>query len=158
MENKNIKPNLFILDVDGVLSSGQFLYDSSGKQYKIFGAHDNEGLKLISTHIKISFISADNRGFEISKKRVEDLGFEISLVNEDKREDYFKKFNDDVVVFMGDSYTDSLIFDKVFYSITPKNAISYAIEKADFVTNSNAAEGAVFEACMHLKEKFFNEG
>lgn len=158
MENKNIKPNLFILDVDGVLSSGQFLYDSSGKQYKIFGAHDNEGLKLISTHIKISFISADNRGFEISKKRVEDLGFEISLVNEDKREDYFKKFNDDVVVFMGDSYTDSLIFDKVFYSITPKNAISYAIEKADFVTNSKAAEGAVFEACMHLKEKFFNEG
>ena len=58
---------------------------------------------------------------------------------------------------MGDGYTDSLIFDKVFYSIAPKNAISYAIEKADFVTNSNAAEGAVFEACMHLKDKFFNE-
>jgi len=156
MKNRIIKPSLFILDVDGVLSSGQFLYDSSGKQYKIFGAHDNEGLKLISSHIKISFISADSRGFEISKKRVEDLGFEISLIGEDKREDFFEKLNDEVV-FMGDGYTDSLIFDKVFYSIAPKNAISYAIERADFVTNSNAAEGAVFEACMHLKEKFFNE-
>ena len=58
---------------------------------------------------------------------------------------------------MGDGYADSLVFDKVFYSIAPKNAISYALEKADFITNSNAAEGAVFEACMHLLEEFFNE-
>ena len=70
-------------------SSGQFLYDSSGKQYKIFGAHDNEGLKLISSHIKISFISADSRARNF-KKRVEDLGFEINLIGEDKREDFWK--------------------------------------------------------------------
>ena len=74
MKNTKIKPSLFVLDVDGVLSSGQFLYDSNGKQYKIFGPHDNDGLKLISKYIKIRFISADTRGFEISKKRVEDMG------------------------------------------------------------------------------------
>ena len=68
MKNTKIKPNLFVLDVDGVLSSGQFLYDTNGKQYKIFGPHDNDGLKLISSYIKIRFISADIRGFEISKK------------------------------------------------------------------------------------------
>ena len=38
--------------------------------------------------------------------------------------------------------------------IAPKNAVSYARNKADFVTSTNAGEGAVFEACMHLKEKF----
>ena len=48
MTTEVIRPNLFILDVDGVLSTGQHLYDSSGKQYKIFGPHDNEGLKIIS--------------------------------------------------------------------------------------------------------------
>ena len=84
------KPNLFILDVDGVLSTGQFLYDSNGKQYKIFGAHDNEGLKIISKHIKVNFISADSRGFEISKTRVEDMGFEINFVSEDERIDFFQ--------------------------------------------------------------------
>jgi len=157
MKNTKIKPNLFVLDVDGVLSSGQFLYDTNGKQYKILGPHDNDGLKLISSYIKIRFISADIRGFEISKKRVEDMGFEINLISEDEREDFFENLNCDNVVFMGDGYIDSLVFDKVFYSIAPKNAISYALQKADFITNTNAAEGAVFEACMHLIEKFFNE-
>ncbi len=156
MVEKIIEPNLFILDVDGVLSTGQYLYDANGKQYKIFGPHDNEGLKIISNFIKIEFISADERGFKISKTRVEDMGFELSLINEDERKNYFANFKNDNVIFMGDSYTDSLIFDEVFYSIAPKNAVSYAVDKANFVTNLNAGEGAVFEACMHLKEKFFD--
>ncbi len=58
---------------------------------------------------------------------------------------------------MGDGYTDSIVFKNIFYSIAPKNAVSYARNKADFVTSTNAGEGAVFEACMHLKEKFFND-
>lgn len=157
MTTEVIRPNLFILDVDGVLSTGQHLYDSSGKQYKIFGPHDNEGLKIISNYLKIKFISADERGFGISEKRVKDMGFEISLVSENERENYFEKLKNDTVIFMGDSYTDSLVFDKVLYSIAPKNAVSYAINKANFVTNSKAGEGAVFEACMHLKEEFFDE-
>ncbi len=151
------KPNLFILDVDGVLSTGQFLYDSNGKQYKIFGAHDNEGLKIISKHIKVNFISADSRGFEISKTRVEDMGFEINFVSEDERIDFFQGLSSENIAFMGDSYTDSLVFENLFYSIAPKNAVSYAQEKADFVTKTKGGEGAVFEACMHLKEKFFND-
>ena len=151
------KPNLFILDVDGVLSTGQFLYDSNGKQYKIFGAHDNEGLKIISKHIKVNFISADSRGFEISKTRVEDMGFEINFVSEDERIDFFQGLSSENIAFMGDSYTDSLVFENLFYSISPKNAVSYAQEKADFVTKTKGGEGAVFEACMHLKEKFFND-
>ena len=118
-----------------MLSSGQFLYDSNGKQYKIFGPHDNDGLKLISKYIKIRFISADTRGFEISKKRVEDMGFEISLISEEEREIFFENLNVNEVVFMGDGYVDSLVFDKVLYSIAPKNAISYALQKADFITN-----------------------
>ena len=85
------------------------------------------------------------------------MGFEISLVSESERENYFEKLKNDTVIFMGDSYTDSLVFDKVLYSIAPKNAVSYAINKANFVTNSKAGEGAVFEACMHLKEEFFDE-
>lgn len=84
------------------------------------------------------------------------MGFELSLINESERGNYFEKFKNDNLIFMGDSYTDSLIFDKVFYSIAPKNAVSYAVDKANFVTNLSAGEGAVFEACMHLKEKFFD--
>ena len=32
-----IKPKIFLLDVDGVMTNGQFLYSSKGKSFKIFG-------------------------------------------------------------------------------------------------------------------------
>jgi 3-deoxy-D-manno-octulosonate 8-phosphate phosphatase KdsC-like HAD superfamily phosphatase len=35
-----------IFDVDGVFTTGQFLYDVNGKAYKIFGPHDFDGLKM----------------------------------------------------------------------------------------------------------------
>ncbi len=157
MLKSETKPDLFILDVDGVLSTGQFIYDSSGKKYKIFGSHDSEGLNILSEFIKIEFISADKRGFEISKKRVGDMGYSIKLVDEGERIDYFNKLNTKKIIFMGDGYTDSFVFENVFYSIAPKNAVSYALEKADFITNTKAGSGAVFEACIHLKDKFFND-
>src|SRR3990167_1329133 len=34
----------FILDVDGVLTTGHFLYSIEGKAFKIFGPHDADGL------------------------------------------------------------------------------------------------------------------
>ena len=58
----------FILDVDGVMTTGQFLYDNNGKSHKIFGPDDSDGLEMIKEHINIRFLSADKRGFEISEK------------------------------------------------------------------------------------------
>ena len=60
----------FLLDVDGVMTTGQFIYSQRGKLYKVFGAHDSDGLKLIKRDMLIKFISADKRGFSISKKEL----------------------------------------------------------------------------------------
>ena len=79
-----------VIDVDGVLSTGQFLYSSDGKAYKIFGPHDAEGLKILQPYFNILFITADKRGFEISKKRIEDMGYLIELVSEEERYDFKK--------------------------------------------------------------------
>ena len=67
-----MKKLIFILDVDGVMTTGQFLYSQDGKAYKIFGPHDNDGLKLLNDKVTIQFITADKRGFPISKKRIID--------------------------------------------------------------------------------------
>lgn len=40
------KPKCFILDVDGVMTTGHFLYTAEGKVMKIFGPDDNDGLSL----------------------------------------------------------------------------------------------------------------
>ena len=93
----------FILDVDGVMTTGQFLYDSNGKAFKIFGPDDSDGLKILSEHINIHFVSADKRGFEISKKRiVDDLGYDLDLVSSAERVDWIVplKFEEPDVLFV----------------------------------------------------------
>ena len=64
-----MKKLVFLLDVDGVMTTGQFLYSEGGKEYKVFGPHDNDGLKLIKDKATIKFITADERGFLITKKK-----------------------------------------------------------------------------------------
>ena len=44
MEQKTIKPTCCILDVDGVMTTGQFLYTADGKVMKVFGPDDNDKL------------------------------------------------------------------------------------------------------------------
>ena len=41
------KPKYFILDVDGVITNGQMIYDQHGKKYKIFGQDDHDSLKIM---------------------------------------------------------------------------------------------------------------
>ena len=69
----------FVLDVDGVLTSGSFIYSEKGKVFKVFGPHDAYALKMISKKIKVHFISADHRGFEISKKELVIWGLKLLL-------------------------------------------------------------------------------
>ena len=126
----------FILDVDGVLTTGHMIYSEDGKKYKIFGPHDNDGLKMIKDLINVHFISADVKGFNITKKRVSDMGFSVELVSENDRKTYIKNFAVDETIFMGDGYHDAKIMDIVGYSIAPKNARREVIEKAHFVTES----------------------
>lgn len=92
----------FILDVDGVLTTGQMIYSEEGKKYKIFGPHDNDGLKMIKDLINVHFISADIKGLEITKKRISDMGFSVDLVSENDREKYINDFVVDETIFMGD--------------------------------------------------------
>ena len=148
-----------VLDVDGVLTTGQFLYTSEGKFAKVFGPHDNDGIKLLQekSSLAIFAISADERGFAITKKRiVDDMGLKLDLVPESSRLAWLQQHVDlSTCVYMGDGMHDAEIFDHVAYSIAPADAFYLAREKATFVTKAKAGEGAVAEACLHLLKTFF---
>jgi 3-deoxy-D-manno-octulosonate 8-phosphate phosphatase (KDO 8-P phosphatase) len=138
----------FLLDVDGVLTSGSFLYNSEGKVLKEFGPHDSYSLNKLKTKLNISFISADKRGYEISEKRISDMGFELSLVSEEDRLVFVtENFNYSNLIYMGDGDADAPILKKAFKGIAPSNARPKAIENADFVTNNPGGSGAVADAC-----------
>lgn len=152
---KRKKLNL-VLDVDGVMTTGQFLYSKQGKTFKVFGAHDADGLKLLKDKLNIHFISADHRGFPISKKRIEDMGFKIDLIVEKDRYKGFKeKFGFENTIFIGDGIFDAPIIRDCMFGIAPKNARIEAKKWADYVTPSNSGEGAVCDACIKINKMFF---
>tara|TARA_B100000073_G_scaffold348470_1_gene367570 strand:- start:7863 stop:8384 length:522 start_codon:yes stop_codon:yes gene_type:complete len=149
--------NLFILDVDGVMTTGEFFYSSEGKLLKSFGPDDSDALSLLRNYIKIEFVTGDKKGFNISKKRItDDMGYELNLVSTIKRKEWIeKKYPLEKVIYMGDGIFDFLVMNEVGYSIAPSNADKNAIEVADYITKRTGGKRAVSEACLHILEKFF---
>lgn len=155
---KKRKFNFFILDVDGVLTTGNFLYSIEGKIFKVFGPDDNDALSLLKPFIKIQFISGDKIGFEISKKRiVNDMGYNLDFVSTKNRIEWIKKyFNPDEVIYMGDGIFDHLVMREVGYGIAPVNADQNAKLAANYVTSRSGGDRAVSEACKHILDNFFS--
>jgi 3-deoxy-D-manno-octulosonate 8-phosphate phosphatase (KDO 8-P phosphatase) len=151
------KPQCFILDVDGVMTTGSFLYTSKGKVMKVFGPDDNDGLSLLRNNIEIRFITGDKKGFSISKKRiVDDMKYELDIVSTIRRVDWIKdRYSLENVIYMGDGIFDHYVMREVGYAIAPANADKLAKQHANFVTERSGGDRAVAEACLHIMEKFF---
>lgn len=150
-------PEVFILDVDGVMTDGQFHYTSDGKVMKVFGPDDNDALVLLSPYLTIQFVTGDRRGYGISKARiVDDMKMPLELVSTTKRIDWIRQqWNPERVIYMGDGIFDHYVFAQVGYSIAPANADAYTKSRADYVTGRVGAQRAVAEACLHILAKFF---
>jgi 3-deoxy-D-manno-octulosonate 8-phosphate phosphatase (KDO 8-P phosphatase) len=159
MNNKNLKPKFFILDVDGVLTNGQFIYNSDGKVLKVFGPDDHDALNLLKNKLDISFVTGDKKGFSISKKRiVDDMHYPLEIVSTNKRVEWLQeRFDLNHVIYMGDGIFDNLVMRKVFYSIAPANASILAKNSADYITNCSGGDRAVAEACFHILDIFFKD-
>jgi len=144
-----------VIDVDGVMTTGQFLYSSKGKVYKIFGPHDADGLKLIKDKVEITFITADKRGFPISEKRIKDMGYPLEMVSEGDRYSFVKnRFGFENTIYIGDGIFDVKILRDCKFGIAPANARVEARAVADYVTPSKSAEGAVCDACIVINKRF----
>ena len=152
-----MKPTTLVIDVDGVLTDGTATYTADGKASKTFGPDDHDALKLLAPHLDIRFVSADERGFVISKRRVsQDMGFPLDLVSVVDRVAWITdQFDLDDVIFMGDGIFDAAVFAAVGYSICPADGFPATRDAADFVTTCGGGRRAVAEACVHILEKWF---
>ena len=151
------KIKVVIFDVDGVMTTGHFLYSAEGKVMKIFGPDDNDGLSLLKANLEIRFITGDKKGFPISKKRiVDDMKYELDIVSTIRRVDWIKeRYSLENVIYMGDGIFDHYVMREVGYSIAPANSDKLAKQHANFVTERTGGGRAVAEACLHIMEKFF---
>jgi 3-deoxy-D-manno-octulosonate 8-phosphate phosphatase (KDO 8-P phosphatase) len=150
-------PKYFILDVDGVITNGQMIYDRYGKKYKTFGPDDYDSLKFIKNYISVNFVSGDKEGFKISKKRVKDMGFKIKYLPVNVRKNWLEKnFGLKNCIYMGDGIFDHLIMQKTFYSIAPRGSLDHVCKSANYVTKKKPAERAVAEAVIHILRVIFD--
>jgi 3-deoxy-D-manno-octulosonate 8-phosphate phosphatase (KDO 8-P phosphatase) len=149
----------FVIDVDGVMTDGQFHYSVDGKVMKIFGSDDNDALALLAPHMNILFVTGDKRGLPITKKRIEeDMKMPLHQVSTFERLAWMaERYDLSETVYMGDGIFDAMVFDKVGYAIAPQNAFKEIKEWADFVTEASGGSGAVAEAVWHLLGKFFQK-
>ena len=151
-----MKPKVFILDVDGVLTDGGFYYSSEGKVMKKFGADDSDALSLLKPYIEIVFVTGDKRGFSISQKRIEDMHFKLVLDSTIKRINWIKEhYQANEVIYMGDGIFDHYVMKEVGYSISTSDGDMYAQRYANYITKRKGGKRAVAEACLHILEKFF---
>jgi len=157
MARQKIQLKHFLIDVDGVMTTGQFFYTAQGKTMKVFGPDDHDGLSLLRPYLNIQFVTGDKKGFGITKKRiVDDMHFPLELVSTIRRIDWIReKWDPREVVYMGDGIFDHYVFREVGYAIAPADADPLAAKAADYVTKRKAGERAVAEAALHLLRRFF---
>ena len=153
--NKKI---VVISDVDGVLNTGQFLVSKNGKEYKVFGPHDNDGYKILkNAGFDVIFISADSRGFEITKERiVNEMNAPLYHVKEKERRSWIKSFVADNnymgYIYIADGISDVVSLCNALLSIVPKNGRKEAKRYANYITESNSGEGAFLDAALFIMD------
>ena len=143
-----------ITDVDGVLTDGKYFYSENGKIFKQFGPHDSDGVRILkSLGINVRAITADHRGFEISKKRLDDMGVEIALVSESERVSWIRENCDlKFTAFVGDGLHDAAVMRVCALSFAPRNALEITKKSADYVTVSRGGEGVLLEVALKILE------
>jgi 3-deoxy-D-manno-octulosonate 8-phosphate phosphatase (KDO 8-P phosphatase) len=156
-EQTSSPPEVLVVDVDGVMTDGSFLYGVDGKFAKRFGADDHDALCLLKEHMAIRFVSGDHRGFPISRKRIaEDMKMELDLVSTTDRLAWIaERWDPRLVAYMGDGIFDGRVFRGVGYGIAVADALPGIRDLAHFVTSRRGGDRAVAEAALHLLETFF---
>lgn len=152
---------IVISDVDGCLTTGTFIYTADGKVGKIFGAGDNEGVKLLkNNNVDVEFITADHIGYPITEQRiVKDMHCSCKVISEKERFDYIvsKLQKYDIIIFFGDGPQDALCaqklvseYNNVFFC-TPNNGrpeCKALASKIGCVTPNSGAHGAFLDLAI----------
>ena len=144
------KIKLLILDVDGILTDGRIIYDSKGRDLKLFDVHDGLGVHLLSRMgIKTILITA--KASKAIKPRARDMRVDKvygsivpkTKVYEKVLKDY--ELSNDEVCFMGDDLVDMGILRRVGLPISVPNACEEVKELSAYITEKKGGRGAVRE-------------
>ena len=142
---------MLLMDVDGVLTDGSLPFDSEGREFKVFSAHDGLGISIWNRlGLSTGIITA--RKSTVVDVRARDLRIdEVHQGAKDKRVVYEEikarlEITDREIAYIGDDLADLSVMRHVGVAIAPANAVNEIKEIAHLVTEARGGCGAVREA------------
>ena len=140
----------FILDVDGVLTSGTVIASNDGEMRRDFNIKDGFALQyvVLTTDNVIIISGGDSEGV---RKRLKGLGIkEVHTAVNDKRKllkelEAKLKINLENALYMGDDYPDLSVMRMCGIKACPADAVWTVQEEVDIVTKASGGKGAVRE-------------
>ena len=141
--------------VDGVLTDGRIIYDSSGSDIKEFNVRDGAGLKYWQ---RVGYRAAILTGRESAtvERRAGELGIEIVEQNAKQKAAAFEKILSRLgcdakeVAYVGDDLPDLPVMRQVGFAAAVADAVPEVREAADYVTKAAGGAGAVREVVEHI--------
>ncbi len=153
---------MLLLDVDGVLTAGQIIYEDDGRQIQIFNVKDGLGLRLLKeAGIKVGIITG--RSSQALLHRCANLGIQMVFDGIRDKHSALKKIVEqtgialDHICFVGDDLPDLPLMGRVGLSVAVADAHPLVQEAADMVTKARGGAGAVREVCeaiLKAQDKF----
>ena len=153
---------LLILDVDGVLTDGNKIYDiNHAAVYKKFNDRDFTAIKRFKAGgINVIFISGDNFNESMAKKRNIDFycsrGSDLSLDKSRYLQQFKETYNISIenMAFVGDDYFDLSIIKKLNYTYCPSNSPQILKDNCLKIIDVKSGEGVI----MKLYDLFKKSG
>jgi len=147
---KAVKIKLLLLDVDGVLTDGRIIYDSKGRDAKLFDVHDGLGVYLLKK-AGIPTILITAKGSRAIKPRARDMRVEDVFENISPKSSVLdrilKKYKVDAqeLCFVGDDLVDLCLMKRVGFPVAVFNAAPEIKQSASYITLRQGGRGAVRE-------------
>jgi len=150
VRDKIMKVKLLILDVDGVLTDGQIVYDSDGRESRSFDAQDGIGILLLrAAGIKTIMITI--KPSKAVEYRARDLKVEEVYQGVKPKTKVLQQIlekhslDSDEICYVGDDLVDIGMMKAVGFPVAVENATSEVKEAASYVTDRSGGRGAVRE-------------
>ena len=155
----------FIFDVDGVLTDGSVILESSGEMVRTMHTKDGYALQhAVKKGFHIVIISGGSS--VMVKKRLEGLGIEHIYLGKDHKlpvlNEHLQKHNISInqVLYMGDDIPDLPCLKVVGVSSCPKDASVELREVCDYISHINGGKGCVrdvLEQTMRIQNKWMDD-
>jgi len=155
LQEKLRKIKMLILDVDGVMTDGNIIMDSEGREMKNFNVRDGHGLVMIQRHgIQVAILTG--RTSAVVDHRARDLKItEVYQGALNKKEIFAQilqknNLTPEVIAYLGDDIVDIPVLKLAGFSAAVADALDVVKKPVDYVTVNKGGQGAVREICEML--------